>query len=101
MQANGAEMLRLACSVTTEKGISVCAPVHDAILIESPVDEINNAIHTTKEAMAQASQIVLDGFELRSDAKIFTDRFTDARGQSLWDTVMALLAKRRHVRSSD
>ena len=33
MQANGAEMLRLACCLATERGIAVCAPVHDAILI--------------------------------------------------------------------
>ena len=33
MQANGAEMLRIACCLTTERGIEVCAPVHDAVLI--------------------------------------------------------------------
>ena len=27
MQANGAEMLRLACCISTEAGIEVCAPV--------------------------------------------------------------------------
>jgi len=36
MQANGAEMLRLACCMATERGICVCAPVHDALLIEAP-----------------------------------------------------------------
>ena len=34
MQANGAEMLRLACCLATEQGIEVCAPIHDALLIE-------------------------------------------------------------------
>ena len=34
MQANGAEMLRLACCLATEAGITVCAPVHDALLVE-------------------------------------------------------------------
>jgi DNA polymerase I len=101
MQSNGAEMLRLACSIATENGISICAPVHDAILIESPLDEIDNAIRTTQAAMAEASRIILDGFELRSDAKIFADRFTDARGQVLWDTVSELLKRRKDVRSSD
>src|SRR5262249_46361650 len=33
LQANGAEMLRLACCLATERGIQVCAPVHDALLI--------------------------------------------------------------------
>jgi DNA polymerase family A len=32
MQANGAEMLRLACCFATESGIEVCAPVHDALV---------------------------------------------------------------------
>src|SRR5215208_6402244 len=36
MQANGAEMMRLAGSLATERGIAVCAPVHDAFLIEAP-----------------------------------------------------------------
>ena len=38
MQANGAEMLRLACCLATERGIEVCAPVHDAVLIAAPLD---------------------------------------------------------------
>ena len=44
MQANGAEMLRLACCFATEEGIAVCAPVHDAILIEAPVEEIDHIV---------------------------------------------------------
>jgi hypothetical protein len=37
MQGNGAEMLRIACIFLTEAGIRVCAPVHDALLIELPL----------------------------------------------------------------
>ena len=33
MQAHGAEMLRLACCLATEKGVEVVAPIHDALLI--------------------------------------------------------------------
>ena len=40
MQANGAEMLRIACCFGTERGVRISAPVHDAILIEAPIDEI-------------------------------------------------------------
>ncbi|MFZ0714258.1 DNA polymerase, partial [Mycobacterium sp.] len=29
MQSNGAEMLRLACSLATERGVQICCPVHD------------------------------------------------------------------------
>ena len=36
MQANAAEMLRIACLLIAEHGVQLCAPVHDAILIEAP-----------------------------------------------------------------
>ena len=59
MQANGAEMLRLACSLTTEAGIRVCAPVHDAILIEAKSDEIDKQVALTISLMEEASSLVL------------------------------------------
>ena len=37
-QANGAEMMRLACCLATERGVSVVAPVHDAVMVEGPAD---------------------------------------------------------------
>jgi len=66
MQANGAEMLRLACSFLTETGVRVCAPVHDAVLIEAPCGEIEAVADHAQREMARASAWVLDGFELRS-----------------------------------
>lgn len=89
MQANGAEMLRLACSMATEAGITVCAPVHDAILIEAPTSEIETAVAQTQQIMAEASRIVLDGFEIRTDAVVvrYPDRYRDDRGKRMWDTV--------------
>lgn len=93
MQANGSEMLRLACCFATERGITVCAPVHDALLIEAPSDHIEEAVVATQKAMADASRIVLDGFELRTEAKIFKypDRFTDKRGHGMWNTVWRII----------
>ena len=44
MQANGAEMLRLACCLATERGIEVCAPVHDAVLICAPLDRLDSDV---------------------------------------------------------
>ena len=95
MQANGAEMLRLACCFATERGIRVCAPVHDALLIEAPLDELGSAVATTQGAMAEASRLVLAGFSLRADASLvrFPDRYADPRGQRMWDTVWDILAE--------
>ena len=93
MQANGAEMLRIACILLTEGGIRVCAPIHDALLIEAPLDELDQAIATTKSLMLEASRIVLDGFELGSDVKVvrYPDRYMDKRGVVMWDKVMSLI----------
>ena len=94
MQANGAEMLRLACCFVTESGIKVCAPVHDALLIEAPLAELDETVKHTQELMAEASQIVLGGFCLRSDADVvrYPDRYADKRGAVMWETVTRLLA---------
>ena len=93
MQGNGAEMLRLACCMLTEAGISVCAPVHDAVLIEAPVQFLSEIIKQTQQIMAEASAIVLDGFRLRSDAEIYQypEHYMDPRGSQMWNDVMSIL----------
>lgn len=93
MQANGAEMLRIACILLTEAGIRVCAPVHDALLIEAPLEKLDVAIATTQSLMREASRIVLDGFELGSDVKAvrYPERYMDERGTTMWNTVMELI----------
>jgi hypothetical protein len=93
MQANGAEMLRLACIFVTEAGIRICAPVHDAILIEATLSELDEAVATTQELMARASAEVLGGFTLRSDARIvrYPERYMDERGTDMWETVWGLI----------
>ena len=93
MQANGAEMLRLACCLATEGGIQVCAPVHDAVLIAAPLERLEADVTAVQEAMRQASQIVLKGFELSTEAKVvrYPDRFSDPRGIVMWNRVMGLL----------
>jgi DNA polymerase-1 len=92
-QANGAEMLRIAACLATERGISVCAPIHDALLVEGPADSIDDVVAQTQEAMAEAGRIVLDGFELRTDAEIVTypNRYMDPRGIVLWQEVLSIV----------
>lgn len=92
-QANGAEMMRLACSMATEQGIAVCCPVHDALLIEGDSDCIDETVARTKEIMQEAGRIVLGGFDIESDAKIvaYPDRYVDEdRGRIMWEKVLNL-----------
>lgn len=93
MQSNGAEIMRLTASLATERGISVCAPIHDAFLIEAPSGEIDGAVAALQACMREASSIVLGGFELGSDAETirYPHRFMDERGALMWATVTHLL----------
>lgn len=93
MQANGAEMLRLACCMATEEGINVVAPVHDAVLIEDSADMIDTTVIRMKAIMAEASRVVLNGFELSSDVTIvrYPDRYRDEKGAEMFERVMRLL----------
>src|SRR5262249_11868752 len=93
MQSHGSEMLRLACCLATERGIEVCAPVHDAVLIAAQVETIESAVAITRVAMAEASRVVLNGFEVRTEAKVtrYPERFTDKSGPGMWNVVSELV----------
>jgi hypothetical protein len=93
MQANGAEMLRLACCLGTERSIEVCAPVHDAVLISAPLHLLDASIVQMQDAMREASRVVLNGFELGTDAAVVRapGRYMDERGRVMWERVMTLI----------
>lgn len=100
MQANGAEMMRLTACLATERGIEVCAPVHDAFLICAPVDQIEADVVTMRGAMDEAARAVLDGFPIPTDVKIvrYPDRFMDEkRGRVMWNRVTRLIGQCRRA----
>ena len=98
IQASGADILRIACILATRHGIKLLAPVHDAVLIEAPIEKIEADVALMQEIMRRASRIVLNTdatgtHELRTDAKIirYPDRYTDPRGDEIWRRVLQLL----------
>ena len=93
MQSHGAEILRLACCFLTEAGIRVCAPVHDAVLIEAAADEIDDVVLKARSLMERASSIVLGGVVVRTEADFlsFPDRYVDPRGVEMWEKVLSIL----------
>lgn len=106
VQATGADILRIACVLAARHGIKILAPVHDAALIEAPIDRIEADVALMREIMRRASRIVLnadpDGtHELRTDAKIirYPDRYTDKRGEDIWAYVLRHLADRQEAAS--
>ncbi len=89
-------MMRIACILAVERGINLCAPIHDALLIEAPIDQIDSEVSSLKACMTEASEAVLgDGKACRVDASIFgyPDRFMDEDGLAMWDQIMCLLAE--------
>jgi DNA polymerase-1 len=46
-----------------------------------------------RRAMAEASRVVLAGFELATDVKVacWPDRYADARGRKMWNRVCSLV----------
>ena len=97
MQGNGAELLRIACCLATERGIEVCAPVHDAVLIAAPLERIEADVAAMQAAMAEASAAVLGGFVLGTEAKTYPDRYRDPRGEVMWKRVSDLVRQRERM----
>lgn len=92
MQANGAEMMRLAAIAATEAGIEVCAPVHDAFLIAAPLELLDERIGLMRELMTKAGMVVSGGVSIRTDAKTirFPDRYVDEGGIEMWNLVVQM-----------
>jgi DNA polymerase family A len=95
MQANGAEMMRLAAIAATEAGIEVCCPVHDAFVISAPINRIDEAVASMRAIMSKAGRAVTGGLDVRTDVKVarWPDRYMDERGAEMWERVMGLLAR--------
>jgi len=53
----------------------------------------DETVAAAQSFMAEASAVILNGFQLRSDVKIvrYPDRYMDERGVVMWDTVQSIL----------
>lgn len=100
VQAAGAEIMRIAAVWAARYGLTLCASVHDALLIEAPIERTDADVALLKDIMRRASRVVLNAtaagtHELRADAKIirYPERYTDKRGTVMWERVLRLLAE--------
>jgi DNA polymerase I-like protein with 3'-5' exonuclease and polymerase domains len=102
IQACASEILRIACILGTRHGIRLLGPVHDAVLIEAPIERIEADVALMQEIMRRASRIVLNRdrtgtHELCTDATIvrYPDRYRDPRGVVVWNRVIELLGQQQ------
>lgn len=93
MQANGAEMMRIAAIGATEAGIQVCAPVHDAFLITAPLERLEHDVRAMQDIMTSAGTVITGGVPIRTEAKVvrYPDRYMEARGMAMWNRVVQLI----------
>nr|WP_161501336.1 DNA polymerase [Rhodopirellula sp. SM50] len=96
MQAHGAEMLRVACCLAIERGVEVCTPVHDALLVQAPIEEIESVRLATVQCMEEASSLILGGPRLKvgvDPPTVSPNRFSDERGSAMWDQLTGILSE--------
>ncbi len=93
VQGNGAELMRLAARHGHDAGVEVLACVHDAFLVQAPLDKIDDAVRRMESAMGKASAYLLDGLVLRTKVEIFRHpaHFVDPDGAEMWALVLSML----------
>jgi hypothetical protein len=101
MQAACAEIMRLATIFMVDEGLALCATVHDAVLVEAPIEQIDADVEVAKRCWARASEIVLGGFALDADSKIvrYPDVYHDDDGEAMWSRLLDILDALEGLRS--
>src|SRR5208283_19713 len=94
IQSAGSDILRLACIMLEKEGIRVISTIHDAVLIEDTIDEIDTSVERAAELMELASSYSLRGAgSIQVDANTikFPDHYSDPRGDRMWERVQRIL----------
>ena len=93
MQTIGAEMLRAAVVIMVRTGLTLCATAHDAIMIQSPIDQLEADVVVARNIMERVSLSFTRGLLVRTDVRILRpgERYLEPRGARMWETVMGLL----------
>ena len=95
MQGNGGEILREATCRLVDAGVDVCALVHDAIVIISPTERLEEDIDKTVQAMQGASKAVLGGFavDVESNVASYPQSYVDKDGAEMWNRLCRLMCE--------
>jgi hypothetical protein len=115
IQSTAAELGRLANALAVEAGESVCATVHDSLVVEVAEEDIERGSERVIGFMDQASEMVLGvGRRIRIDlsvvlhpdhgvsecviprlekagAKVYRGRYADKDGAAMFETAVKLL----------
>ena len=97
VQSHAAEMMRAAAIAATEVGLGICCPIHNAFLLQAPLDKLETDIAALRAIMSAAGAAVI-GTSVETEVKIIKPpaRYMDERGAEMWTRVMALLDTVEH-----
>ena len=95
IQSSGSEILHVACLLGERRGIELIAPIHDALLAEGPLNQVEELSDALDQLMGDAATVVLRGYRLPTDCQIVKpgEHYQDERGAEMWATVTRLVAK--------
>ena len=88
IQSTGAEILRRATILLLLNKIKVIALVHDAVMIEVNLEDVDQTVVDAKYLMVKASEQVI-GLPIRVNANIvkYPDRYMDEKGENMWNMI--------------
>jgi hypothetical protein len=94
-QSAAAEILHVAFLLAERRKVAIIAPVHDAIMVEGLLSEVDDPSLALDHLMGDAAAVVLRGYRLPTDCQIVKpgEHFKDDRGVAMWNVVTRLLAK--------
>ena len=95
IQSAGAEILHVACVLAERRGIEIVAPVHDALMAECDLRDVDDAALELDRCMRDAAAVVLQGYELRTDEQIIRPGgyYFDDRGDKMFTSINNHIAK--------
>lgn len=96
VQSNGAAILHIAVIEALRAHVKIVAMAHDAVLIESTEENVEQDTKNCEAAMVNAGRMVLSGATLRTEAVSFKYpmRYRDPRGEYWWSVICGLLEKK-------
>lgn len=100
MQTAGSTTMMLSAILATEAGLTLCCAVHDAFLLMSRCETIEQDVQQLKQIMTEAGRLVC-GIPIRVDDSIirYPDRYQDKRGVRMWTRITDLVAAHKRLRN--
>lgn len=92
-QSTAADILRLLTIAAEDAGLSICALIHNAVLLEAAENDIEEAVAEMRDLMVRAGRVVI-GADLRVGKPQIVwhhQRFYDKDGEPLYRKIRTLL----------